>query len=346
MKAARLYAYGQPLVVEEVPTPEVRNGQVLVAVEGAGFCHSDIHVIDGEIPLPRLPIILGHEVAGRVARVGRGVTAVREGDPVAVYGGWGCGLCDFCVSGEEQLCLQPMYLGLFFYDGGYAEYLLVPSERYLVKLERLDPRVAAVYTDAALTPYRAVKRALPFLTPDGPVLVIGVGGLGQFGIKLLRALTGCPIIAVDVDASKLELAKQYGASYTFLAGDFDLPQKVLDLTRGKGVVGSFDFVGNDQTLDLAVRVTASHGKVTQLGLGGGAAKFQVLKNARFETLFEATLWGNIKELREVLALAESGQLTPIELEFYPLEQINEVYARLKQRRITGRAVVTPGVGSR
>jgi alcohol dehydrogenase, propanol-preferring len=159
MKAARLHRYGAPLVLEEVPTPAPGPREVLVRVDGAGFCHSDIHVIDGEIPiLPRMPLIFGHENAGTVAAAGHGVRAVREGDLVAVFGGWGCGYCDYCVTGHEQLCPTPEWAGLSMHDGGYAEYLLVPHERYLVKLSKLHPTEAAPLTDAALTPYRAIKK--------------------------------------------------------------------------------------------------------------------------------------------------------------------------------------------
>jgi alcohol dehydrogenase, propanol-preferring len=343
VKAARLHEYGHELVVEDVPTPVPGPGQVVVRVEGAGFCHSDIHVIDGEIRiLPRMPLILGHENAGVVAALGSGVASVREGDAVAVFGGWGCGQCDYCVTGHEQLCESPQWAGLSVHDGGYAEYLLVPHERYLVKLSTLTPAEAAPLTDAALTPYRAVKKALPFLEPDHYALVIGLGGLGQYGLKLLRLLAGCPIIAVDVHQQKLRLARELGATHTFNARDGDLGAKIRDLTSGRGVNASFDFVGTEETLTLAIGATRSLGKVSQIGLAGGTAHMKVLGNSRFEVLFEATLWGTIKELREVIALAESGQLRSIPIERVPLDRINEVYARLKRGDIEGRAVITPG----
>jgi propanol-preferring alcohol dehydrogenase len=342
MKTARLHAYGQPLVLEDIPTPAPASGQVLVRVEGAGFCHSDIHVIDGEVQvLPRMPLTLGHENAGRVAAVGTGVTAVREGDPVAVYGGWGCGGCHYCVTGHEQLCATPKWAGLSEHDGGYAEYLLVPHERHLVKLRRLAPRDAAPLTDAALTPYRAIKKALPVLAPDHHVLVIGIGGLGQFGLKLLRLLTGCPLIAVDVSDAKLRTARQLGADHALDARAPGLTDRIHDLTGGQGVCASFDFVGSDASLGLAVAATRALGKVSQVGLAGGTARMKVLENARFEVGFEATLWGTIKELREVLALAEAGRLSLIPLEFEPLDRINEVYARLKRGEVDGRVVITP-----
>jgi alcohol dehydrogenase, propanol-preferring len=342
MKAARLHKYGEPLVLDEIPTPQPGPGQVVIKVEGAGFCHSDIHVIDGEIPvLPRMPVTLGHENAGIVSAVGAGVRAVREGDAVAVYGAWGCGICDYCVSGHEQLCETPEWVGLSEHDGGYAEYLLVPNERYLVKLSRLSPPEAAPLTDAALTPYRAIKKALPLLDPDHFALLIGLGGLGQYGLKLLNLLGGAPVVVVDVSEQKLQLARELGAAHTFNAKEPDLVARIKDLTRGHGVNAAFDFVGTDATLALAVASTRSLGKVSQLGLAGGAARMKVLENTRFEVQFEATLWGTIKELREVIALAESGRLTTIPIELAPLEQINDVYARLKRGDVQGRAVITP-----
>ena len=208
-------------------------------------------------------------------------------------------------------------------------------------LDRLSPADAAPLTDAALTPYRAVKKALPYLHGDHPALVVGLGGLGQYGLKLLALLGGCPIIAVDRDPRKLALARELGATYVFDARDGRLAEAIGDLTKGRGVCASFDFVGTEDTLALCVGATRSLGKVSQVGLAGGTARFKVLENSRFEVQFEATLWGNVKELREVIALAESGRLTSIPIERAPLERINDVYARLKRGDIQGRAVITP-----
>jgi alcohol dehydrogenase, propanol-preferring len=342
MKAARLHAYGEPLALEQVPDPEPGPGQVLVKVEGAGFCHSDVHVMDGEVQiLPRLPVILGHENAGTVAALGPGVTGLSEGQPVAVWGGWGDGTCDYCVTGREQLCQNPQWVGLSQHDGGYAEYLLVPHARYLVPLSRLAPALAAPLVDAALTPYRAVKRSLPHIEPDHSVLAIGIGGLGQYGIRLLRLLTGARIIAVDITERKLEIAREYGADVALDGRDPEIARQVVDASGGKGVTAALDFVGSDASLGLAITSTRALGRVSQIGLAGGTARMKVLENARFEVLFEATLWGTIKELREVIALAESGRLQPIATEFAPLDQINTVYERVKRGEVEGRIVVTP-----
>lgn len=272
MKAARLHDYGQPLLIDDVPEPRPGPGQVLIKVEGAGFCHSDIHVIDGEIRiLPRLPITLGHENAGRVVDAGAGVTTVKSGDAVAVYGGWGCGVCSACVTGDEQLCAAAQWVGLSNYDGGYAEYLLVPSERYLVPLHQLAPVDAAPLTDAALTPYRAIRKAAAFLEPDHHVLVIGAGGLGQYGIKLLRLLSGSPIVVVEVSEAKLAVARRLGADVVIDGRSADTLANIREVTQGRGVAAAFDFVGTDATLSLAIGATRSRGKVTQVGLAGGTA---------------------------------------------------------------------------
>src|SRR5690606_32232660 len=162
-------------------------GEVLIKVGGAGACHSDVHLMDefdaGVVPW-NPPFTLGHENAGWVETLGAGVTGLEVGQPVAVYGPWGCGTCSRCLLGVETYCENVMAapvpgggggLGL---DGGMAEYMLVKSSRFLVPLpDGLDPVHAAPLTDAGLTPYHAIKRSLPLLTPDSTAVVIGVGGL-------------------------------------------------------------------------------------------------------------------------------------------------------------------------
>ena len=166
---------------------------------------------------------------------------------------------------------------LVHYDGGYAEYLLVPHERYLIALSSLKPTDAAPLTDAALTPYRAIKKALAFLEPDYHALVIGLGGLGQYGLKLLNVLSGCPVIVVDVSEQKLRLARQMGAAHVVDGRGRDVAAEIRELTNGRGVSAAFDFVGTDTTLDLAVRSTRSLGKVSQIGLAGGSARLKPLE---------------------------------------------------------------------
>jgi propanol-preferring alcohol dehydrogenase len=341
MRAARLHEAGKPLRIDEVTVPRPSApGELLVRIQGSGFCHSDVHLIGGEVPIARLPMTLGHENAGTVAAVAEGVRNFKEGDRVVIYGGWGDGVCDSCVAGDENICDNLAWPGVFGGDGGYAEYLLVPRERYLIKLDKLEPKVAAPYTDAALTPYHAIYRALDVLTPDRAALVIGTGGLGQFAVKILRLICGAEVIAADVADDKLATARSIGAHHVVNSRDKDALERVLALSRG-GVAATFDFVGIDSTLALAFGATRKQGRVVQVGLGGGTAKLQVMTSWKPEVAYSYSWWGNIKELREVIALAEDGRLPPVPLEFEPLDRIGEAYERVRGGKAKGRIVITP-----
>src|SRR5919112_855610 len=214
MQAVRFVGVGKSAHVEDVAKPSPGPGQVLVKIGGAGVCHSDLHVMEEDLGFEP-PFTLGHENAGWVAEVGEGVTGFKEGDAVAVYGPWGCGRCHSCQLSAENYCENWAELGTFGgglgSDGGMADYMLVPSARLLVQLGDLSPAKAAPLSDAALTPYHAIKRALPQLNADRTVVVLGVGGLGHMAIQLLRVLAPVRIIAADVDDKKLEQAKALGA---------------------------------------------------------------------------------------------------------------------------------------
>lgn len=341
MLCARFYE-PKKFIVEEVNEPEILDDKgVIIKVIGSGFCHSDIHIIDGEIPIFfKLPIILGHENGGIVYKIGKSVKNVKEGDKVVVFGGWGCGYCDYCIRGDEQLCINPRWVGLSNYDGGYAEYLYVPDEKYLVKLNNLEPEIACIYTDAGLTPYRAYKKIKHLLDGDY-VLIIGCGGLGQFGIKIIKNLSPSKIIAIDIDDEKLNKAKEYGADFIINSKLENAFEKIMDITNGLGVISALDFVGSNETLSLAIRSVKSGGKVIQIGLAGGSANMKVLENVKFEVSFEFSLWGNLKELRELISLAEENKITPIDIEFFPLKEIHKAYQKLKENKIKGRAVIKP-----
>lgn len=347
MRALRLEAWQSEPVVVDVPEPEPAAGQVLVRVAAAGACHSDLHVMDlpaGFMPV-NLPFTLGHEGAGTVAAAGAGVTAWREGDRVAVYGPWGCGACWRCARGEENYCLRAADLGLaaagLGSDGAMAEYLLVPDQRLLVPLGDLDPVKAAPLTDAALTPYHAVRRSLGLLVPGSSVVVIGVGGLGHVAIQLIKILSPARVVAVDIEISKLELATAVGADVTMLA-DPDGPTvagAVREATGGGGAALVLDFVGSDASMALAAGVAAVGSHVTVVGLAGGTLALSLFA-VPWECSVSIPYWGSRSELVEVLALAQAGRLD-VHVETFPLEDGPAVYRMLREGRITGRAVLIP-----
>lgn len=237
MKAARIHGYNEPLVIEEVEAPQVKDPEgVLVKINGSGFCHSDLRIITGERKAPfEFPYIMGHENSGVVQELGPSVYDIQRGDPVLVYGAWGCRRCYACLSGNEQLCDFPTWPGVSReYQGGFAEYLYVPSYRYLIKVDG-DIASLAPLTDAALTAYRAVKK-IARLRPDAlSAMVIGVGGLGAYAVQFLKKFLAqnSTVIALDSVERKLDLARDLGVDIARLAGPTP-PEEIVKLTGGKG----------------------------------------------------------------------------------------------------------------
>jgi propanol-preferring alcohol dehydrogenase len=333
MQAYRIVA-PRTAELREVPVPEPGPGQVLLKVAGAGACHSDLHLMDGPADrLPKLPFTLGHENAGWVEKLGPGANGFAPGDPVMVYGPWGCGTCGNCRVGMENYCENPGAVGAggLGSDGGMAPYMLVPSTRFLIPLGTLDPREAAPLADAALTSYHAVKRSLRLLGPGSTAVVIGAGGLGQMAIQTLRALSAATtVVAVDTAPDKLATAKRMGADEALISGD-EAVARIKHITRGQGAQLVLDMVGMDATLRLAARVARARGDVTIVGLGGGAFPVN-FDSAPHECSVASPYWGAIGELMEVVTLAQAGKLRML-VEQFPLERAAEAYQLLRQGKI-------------
>lgn len=344
MLAYRLTEWQKPPDLVEVDVPEPGPGEVLVKVGGAGMCHSDLHLMDwppGVMPF-NPPFTLGHENAGWVERAGEGVTGFSPGDAVAVYGPWGCGHCRACRLSREDYCERQAEIGTFGgglgRDGGMAGYMLVPSARLLVPLGDLDPRDAAPLTDAALTPYHAIKRSLPKLVPGSTAVVIGVGGLGQMAIQLLGALSPARVIALDTDHDRLERATILGASHAVIS-DEGSAAEVRRITGGRGAALVLDVVGSDATIAQAAGMLAFEGDLTLIGLAGGSIPYSAL-TLPWGAGLATTYWGTAVELMEVLELARDG-LISIEVERHSLAEVGAAYDRLRAGKVRGRAVICP-----
>jgi propanol-preferring alcohol dehydrogenase len=324
--------------------PEPGPGQVLLKVGGAGACHSDLHLLEAPTGSGSftLPFTLGHENAGWVEKMGAGATGFEPGDPVIVYGPWGCGLCMNCRQGVENYCQtpgKPSPGGLGGTDGGMAEYLLVPSTRYLIPLGILDPREAAPLTDAGLTSYHAVKRSMHLLGPGSTAVVIGAGGLGQMAIQVLKALcSATTVVAVDTSEDKLKIAKTMGADEALVSGD-DAVRCIKDMTRGQGAEVVLDFVGINPTLAMAAQVSRVLGHLTIVGLGDAALPVNFNTPAK-ECSVASPFWGSIPELIEVIELAAAGKIRML-VEHFSLDGAAEAYHLLHDGKIAGRAVITP-----
>jgi alcohol dehydrogenase, propanol-preferring len=339
MRAARLRQGARQLVIEDVDAPSPVDDQVLVRVAGAGVCHSDLHVLDGMFDEQmRYPVTMGHEIAGHVEALGPRVRELEVGEAVVVMVGWGCGHCEWCVSGHEQICPTGDEAGATV-DGGFAELVLVPHRRHVVPLGALDPLAATPFGCAALCSYAAVKRVSPHLPGGSALVVIGVGGLGQYGVQFARALSDAEVIAVDTNEGRLARARELGADHGLLAGP-ETAAAIADLTRGRGAAAVVDFVGTDETLALGAGVVARRGLVALLGLAGGTVPFGFFSAAP-EASFTTVVAGTVLDLQEVVSIAQTRGLESSST-VYPLEAINDALDALRAGRVEGRAIVTPG----
>jgi propanol-preferring alcohol dehydrogenase len=345
MLAVRLPAWQSRAELAQVPAPQPGPGEVLLDVQAAGLCHTDLHLMEweqGTVPYDP-PFTLGHEIAGVVSRLGPGAAGVSVGDRVVVYSRWGCGICRRCAAGRENICERPAaevrYHGAGLgRDGGLAEQVVVPSARYLIPIGDLDAALAAPLADAGITPYHALSHHRDRLRPGNVAVVIGAGGLGQMAVQMLRALSSVRVVAVDLRESALLAAADAGAHATVPADGLS----AADLRAEVGPGGAdlvLDFVGSDATLALASGTVATGGAIVYAGRGGGTLGVRAYVTP-FDASVTVTTWGTIPELFEVVALARAGAIT-VEAQRYPLDQALQAYEDLEQGRVLGRAVALP-----
>ena len=356
MRAMRLKSAGKPLEATTLERPAVGARSALVRVAAAGVCHSDLHLIAGSYDLGEgrtltatgggnyLPLTPGHEIAGIVEELGSEVRdeGFRPGEPVVVYPWIGCGRCRKCSTGRENLCEGTQgFLG-FMRDGGFAEYVLVPDARYLVKAEGIEAAPAATLSCSGLTAFSSVRRAR--LRSDDLLVLLGLGGLGSTALSIAKATTGARVAVVDVDRSKLALATELGADLVLNSAELepkDLIARVRTLRGGRGADAVIDFVGTPGTASLGFRLLGRGGRLVVVGLMGGsfALSLPMLPLLGAEVLGNFT--GSRDELIELVDLARRGIVTPVLDGVYPLSEANEVLHRLERGGVRGRAVLRP-----
>jgi propanol-preferring alcohol dehydrogenase len=348
MKAWAVVEVGEPLQHIDLPTPEPTGSEVLLEVTHCGVCHSDLHfwhgyydlgggnklrLSDRGVTLPRAP---GHEIVGRVVGLGPDAAGVSIGDLRVIYPWIGCGQCDRCRDGEDNLCTEQRTLGVIQH-GGFGSHVVAPHPRYLVDPGTVDPAVAATYACSGITVYGAVRKAMPLL-PHDPMVLIGAGGLGLSAIVMLKALGHRAIVSVDTAANKRQAALDTGATTVVDGKAPNLTQAIMEAAGGQ-VKAVIDFVNNDDTARAGFDALAKGGKFIAVGIGRGMITLS-LSGMVFRGLSVAgSLTGSPQDLREVMALAQSGKLAPLPVTRVPKDEANTALARLEAGTVIGRLVL-------
>jgi alcohol dehydrogenase, propanol-preferring len=337
MRAAVLHEFKKPLALEDVPRPVIGESDLLIQLEACGICHSDLHLADGDWPqlarITKKPLILGHEIAGRVAQKGQDVRDFQIGERVGVP--WihsTCGQCEFCQEGSENLCARQQITGVTV-DGGFAEFVKAPASHSIRIPEALSPAEAAPLFCAGVTVYRALRRAQ--ILPGQRLAIFGIGGLGHVAVQMAQHL-GAEITAVDICEDKLELARSLGAASALNAAS---PTVVKEIRSKGGVHVALVTSAAKAAYDMAFSCLRPTGALLVVGLPSQDLCFPAIVMAGAEVRIQATAVGTRKDLREVLALAGDGKIR-CHVNTYPLEDSNEALEQLRHARVSGRLVLT------
>ncbi|NKB49033.1 MAG: zinc-binding dehydrogenase [Alphaproteobacteria bacterium] len=342
MKAMVLTGPGKPFELQNVPDPVPQAGEAVARVLACGSGLTIQHIRAGRVTVD-YPRIIGHEITAEIVETGAGVTAVKVGDPVTAYFYLTCGTCQWCLKDRETLCDN--YAGNVGreIDGGYAEFIKLPSSAFIKLPEGLDyqshPAEVGVITDAVATPLKLIKKAR--IEPGETVAVIGAGGGLGLHMVMMAHWRQTNVIAVDIQADKLEACRAAGAADVLDVSETDLADGILQLTAGRGADVVIDFVGNPQTLEAACRSLGKGGRLAILGGGGSSKPFQasgnLIKSGELEVL--GSMYATKSEVREALEIAARGEVWPIVSEIRRLEEAEALHQRIEDGSITGRAAL-------
>ncbi len=349
MRMFQVCVCGQPLQLNEAPTPEPKGSEILLKVLAAGVCHSDLHLADGWFDLGggkkmsladrgmKLPVTLGHENVGKVVAVGPDAKGIKVGSVLLADPWIGCGACGPCRRGEENLCRAMKSLGVFS-TGGYADHIMVPHPRYLFDIGDLPPERVAPLACSGVTTFGALKK-VPTLASE-PTVIIGAGGLGLMCLALHQKMGGHSAIVVDIDPAKRQAAKAAGAAHVVDGGATDAAQKIIDLTEG-GAWAVIDLVGSSQSARLGIDSLIKGGKYVIVGLFGGDLTVSLPPLPMRALTIQGSYVGGVPEMAELMALVRRSGLPEVPVATKPLDQVNAVMHDLRAGKIIGRVVLKP-----
>jgi len=339
MKAVRYLGPKQPFRLEDVPTPEPGPGEVRVRIRAAGMCHTELHFESGLLNLGVAPLTMGHEIAGEIDRVGRGVDGARVRQRVLVYYYSGCGECEWCRTGQENLCGSLRAEYGFFNDGGYAEYIVVPERNAVALPDGVSLEDAAPIGCGVTTAVHACS--LASVGKGDVVVVYGVGAVG-FGLIQVARLREARVIGVGRSTTKLELARELGAGDVVNAREEpDVGSAVRRLTGGRGADVVFELVATRDTMAHATAMLAKRGRLVFVGYSEDDYHVHPIQLVINEATVSGSVGNTMEELREAIALVADGKVRTLVDRTIPLSQWEDGLTALREGRLLGRVVLEP-----
>ena len=342
MKASVINEFGKPLAWKDVETPVPDPDQVLVQVMACGIDGTDLKILDGFGYHPTLPAIIGHEIAGVVAEVGKNVTDFKPGNRVIVYNFTTCGKCLLCLTQREQICENLIaVVGVRPEGSGYAEYLTI-SPKQLVRLpDNISWPDAAVCCDAVITSVHSLDRAR--LKLGETVLVIGTGGVGSVTLQLTK-IAGARVIAVNQSKDREQWSFDNSADEVLDSSKMDIPAAVRELTDGMGVDCVLDIVGNTSTMTDGINSLRHGGRLVIVGYTQEKYPLEGKYIAQNELEIIGTRCGRKQDLINSVKLMADGKIKSIVTEIYPMEKANEALTSLRSGKTLGRTVLMTPAG--
>lgn len=335
MKAAVVTQFNQPLEIKDVEIPKVTAGKVLVKMIATGVCHTDLHAMNGDWPIkPSLPFIPGHEGVGEIVEIGEGIHHLKVGDTVGIP--WlysACGHCDHCYAGWETLCKQQQNSG-YSVNGSFAEYCLANGEYVGVIPDGVDLLEIAPILCAGVTVYKGLKMT-EAKTGDW-VAISGIGGLGHVAVQYAKTM-GFNVVAIDVDDTKLALAKELGADVGINALKVNVKEEVLKAT-GEGCHGVLVTAVSPKAFEQAVSIIRRGGTMVLNGLPPGKFDLSIFDMVLEGITVRGSIVGTRLDLKEALDIAAKGKVKA-HISVEPIENINDIFKRMEQGKIEGRIVV-------
>ena len=335
-----LKEYHRAMEISEIETPHIQDDEILLKVKACGICQTDLKIFKGEIPPPivTLPHVPGHEVAGEIVNVGDKVSGIRKGDTGVLYIYIACHKCEWCLSGQENLCPDLKRIG-FELPGGYAQYVRAPSYVFCP----IDPRIPfeemAILTDAVATSYRAVN-ILAQVKPGQDILIVGAGGLGIHGVQIAK-LCGARVWVADKRERALQLAEQLGADFLINVNEESPPDLIREITKGKGVDAVIEYVGSPETLKWSLPSLKKGGRLIIVGYSPGQPfPLDTMAMHYNEWEVKGARLCTKAELLKVIQLVEQKQIKPVVPKTFRFEEANEALKTLQQEETIGRLVLT------